>query len=91
MAFTITPRNTVHFGPGAERLIFDFSCTNTDTATFTLPTGYIHGVNFYDANQNLITTQALSARAVSGGTTSYTLTSSGTIVGGTIIADVGGR
>ena len=81
MAYTFSNIQKSLIGP----LVIEFgnyTCTNSDTTTVTSPGGMPVIFLFTDANNNVVTTQALSAKALSGGLTTYTLTSSGSVTAG---------
>lgn len=63
----------------------NYSVTSSDTATISIPGGAPIILLFTDAQNNVITTQTMSARALSGPVTTYTLTSTGTIANGSFL------
>ena len=89
MATTITPRGKCMLGNGMVLDYGDYSTDGSTTVTLSVSGGYIQSVEFYDANQNALSTGTspsvtLSAKALSGNVTSYTVTpASGAVTGGT--------
>lgn len=86
MATTLTPRGKVVLGNGLVMDYGDWSATDTSTATLSVSGGYVSSVEFWDAAQNpcsnagTTSTITLSAKALSGSVTSYTVTPGGTAV-----------
>lgn len=91
MAYTINFRNQAVLGTGLVMLVGDYSSVNGDTTTLNLPGGYPIVAIFTDANNNIVTTQTLTAKATSGAVTSYTLTSTGTVTNGNFSILAGGK
>lgn len=89
MATTLTPRGRIVLGNGMVLDYGDYATDGSTTATVSVSGGYVQSVEFYDANQNGLGTSTspsatLSAKALSGNVTSYTLTpASGSVTGGT--------
>ena len=89
MATTLTPRGKCVLGNGMVLDYGDYATDGSTTVTLSVSGGYIQSVEFYDANQNALGTSTspsvtLSAKALSGNVTSYTVTpASGAVTGGT--------
>lgn len=86
MATSFTARGRILFGNGMVMDYGDWTATDTSTATLSVSGGYVQSVEFYDASQNpcsnagTASTITLSAKALSGSVTSYTVTPGGTAV-----------
>lgn len=91
MAYTINMRHKIPLAAGIVMIVGDYSGVNADTTTLTLPGGFVVAAIFTDANNNPITTQALSAKALSGANTTYTLTSTATVTNGGFAIITGGN
>ena len=91
MATTLTPRGKVSvLGNGMVLDYGDYATDGSTTVTLSVSGGYIQSVEFYDANPersrnfNQSVCDFLSAKALSGNVTSYTVTpASGAVTGGT--------
>jgi hypothetical protein len=89
MATTLTPRGKCVLGNGMVMDYGDYVTDGSTTATLSVSGGYVQSVSFFDNNQNALDALsspavALSAKALSGNVTSYTLTpSSGAVTAGT--------
>lgn len=97
MATTLTPRGRCVLGNGMVMDYGDWTATDTSTAVLSVSGGYVLAVSFYDAVQGLCanagttSTITLSAKALSGNVTSYTVTPGGSAVtGGTYTVIHGG-
>jgi hypothetical protein len=86
MATTLTSRGKIVMGNGLVMDYGDWTATDTSTATLSVSGGYVSSVEFWDASQNpcsnagTTSTITLSAKALSGSVTSYTVTPGGTAV-----------
>lgn len=86
MATSLTPRGKLVLGNGMVMDYGDWTATDSSTATLSVSGGYISSVEFWDASQNpcsnsgTTSTITLSAKALSGNVTSYTVTPGGSAV-----------
>lgn len=86
MATSLTYQGRQYIGAGVALDYGIWTATDTSTATITVAGGNIIATGFYDASQNPAcnagtgSTVTLSAKSLSSGITTYTMTPGGTAV-----------
>ena len=82
MAYLINIRGSAQLGgQGGLTMIFgDYTCTNLDTATLTIPGGYPIALYWFNNQLGRTVSNTLSAKTSVGNQTTYTITASATIL-----------
>jgi hypothetical protein len=81
VAYVINIRSKIPLGGtgGLVAMYGDYTCTNGDTLTLTVPGANPIGFYWWNNANNLVVTNTLSSKTTAGSQTTYTLTSTATI------------